>query len=396
MNGEAAVHVTLVNPRLFIGVLAMRGNFRTGFTRFVSSLACFLAAGTWILPAGIGFVTAATPASAVPIAAASQENPWIGSEVEIAWRAATGHSTDMQSSVLLITDGASDFPLGLSLYDLEVEQVVQGSEVGWIPLGAFELLSDFGAASDSDGSSVGATVVVRMIAGTVLGVNGDMGHFVGAAVEGSAAMSAGSEQASSSAGLFFPIHGFATAELASSHLAGLEAAAANPQENLEWPGCGDGSAGINCFNPNWVGNNGWQCCRDQMCRDQMLAHCDKMHAHEMNRCVYVTFLGASAVLGTCVMTKCKWAWFFPPLMKHCLAACLGLSVITGYAAMMACLEEAAVRREQCRGEANRWYYETLRATGCDPKPSASPTALLEIISEQEELLGDGLVKSSEG
>jgi len=374
----------------------MRGPFGTEFTRFVSLLACFLAAGTWILPAGIGFVTASTPASAVPIAAASQENPWIGSEVEIAWRAATGHSTDMQSSVVLITNGASDFPLGLALYDLETEQVVQGSEVGWIPLGGFELLSDFGVASDSDGSSVSATVVVRMIAGTVLGVDGDMGHFVGAAVEGNAAMSSGSEQASSSAGLFFPIHGFATAELASSHLAGLEAAAANPQENLEWPGCGDGSAGINCFNPNWVGDNGWQCCRDQMCRDQMLAHCDRIYAHQVNACFSTVLLGTGAVIATCLQLQCKWAWFLPALMKKCLLTCFAVGVCAGVLAIHACMSEKAAERERCRGAANRWYYERLTATGCDPKPSASPTALLEIISEQEELLGDGLVKSSEG
>lgn len=358
---------------------------------FLALWSAFLAVGVWILPAGFLL----RPAHASPTTMSALGNPWPGSEVEIAWRSATGQSTDMQGSVISIASGSGEVPLALELFDLASEQAIEGSGIAWIPLGGFELLTDLGDTVGLDGSAVHAAVVVRMIAGTAVGTEGAMGHFVGVTIEGSATMSTGSEEASSSAGLFFPVRGFATAELATAHLAGLQAAAANPDESTEWPGCGDGSAGINCFNPNWVGNNGWQCCRDQMCRDQMLAHCDKIYEHEMERCIYVGFLGASAVLAACVMTKCKWAWFFPPLMKHCLAACLGVSLITGYVAVMGCIKEADVRREECRGAANRWYYERLNSTGCSPKPGASPTALIEVISEQELLLGEGLLQSSE-
>ncbi|MCX5652631.1 MAG: hypothetical protein NTU45_14780 [Planctomycetota bacterium] len=358
---------------------------------FMALWSAFLAVGAWILPTGVVL----TPAHSSPIMFSTSGNPWVGSEVEVAWRSATGQATDMQGSVISIASGSAEVPLEIVLFDLASEDAIQGSNAAWIPLGVFELLTDSGGAVGSDGTTVQATVVVRMIAGTAVGPSGGMGHFVGVTVEGSATMSDGQNETSSSAGLFFPVRGFETAELATAHLAGLQAAAENPNESTEWPGCGDGSAGINCHNPNWVGSNGWQCCRDQVCRDQMLALCDKIHAHEMERCVYLGFAGMGAVLGTCLLTKCKWAWFFPPLMNHCLAACLGVSVVTGYLAVMGCIKEADARREDCRGAANRWYFERLGATGCSPKPGASPNAMLEVISEQEVQLGDGLLQATE-
>jgi hypothetical protein len=332
--------------------------------------------------------------ASAPVGTAS-ENPYVGSEVDLAWRSATGQTVDIQSSIIAVVEGSAELPHRLAVLDLASELISSEMAATWIPLAGFEVFSDYAVHSDpSDGSLVHAVLSVRLIAGTVIGANGSSGSFVGATIGGDATVSRGSDHASVSTGIFPPLRAFATVDLALNHLAGLEAAASDPSEGVEWPGCGDGSAGINCYDPNWVGSNGWQCCRDKMCRDQKIALCDQLYSKDLVICTRTGALGLCAVWAACIASNCKFVFFLPPLMKACALTCAGVTVGAGMIAALACVGLAERERNRCYGEANDWYFDQLRETGCSPKPNATPTAFLEILGEQKLEAGDGLQQAA--
>jgi len=358
---------------------------------FLALWSAFLAAGTWVLPMGLPLLSVGDAAHASAPVGTASENPFVGSEVDLAWRSATGQTVDMQSSVIAVVEGSGELPHRLAVLDLTSELISSDTAATWVPLAGFEVFSDYAVHNDpSEGSVVDAALSVRLIAGTVIGSNGSSGNFVGATIGGDATVSRGSDQASVSTGVFLPIKAFATADLALAHLAGLEAAASDPGEGVEWPGCGDGTGVINCVNPNWVGNNGQQCCRYQMCRDQKIALCDRLYANELIVCTRTGAVGMCAAWAACIASKCKFVFFIPPLMKACTLTCIGVTVGLGVLAWLACAESAENNRLACYGEANDWYFDKLDETGCSPKPNAAPTAILEILTEQKLEAGDGL------
>lgn len=369
---------------------------------FLALWSAFLAVGTWVLPMGLPVVSVLSVGEAAHAAAPAgraSDSPFVGSEVELAWRSVTGQAVDMQSNIIAIVEGSSELPHGLAVLDLTSELTSTDTTATWIPIAGFEVFSEYTAHGDPSGVSVHGVVSVHMIAGTVMGSNGSSGHFVGATIGGDATMSEGSSQASVNVGVFLPITAFATAELALAHLSALEEAASSTEdEDIEWPGCGDGSVGISCWNPNWVGDNGEQCCRDQMCRDQMIALCDKNYRNNLIPCLLLSVAGAAGVWAACLETKCKWALYIPApvgpkLAAKCALVCLGVGVVGAGLGIWACFEALAATRDECYLEANLWYYERLGSTGCNPKPNASPTAFLEILNEQKLEIGEGLERA---
>lgn len=360
---------------------------------FLALWSAFLAMGTWVLPMGLPLLSVGEAAHASAPVGIASESPFVGSEVDLAWRSATGQTIDIQSSVIAVVEGSAELPHRLAVLDLANQLISSETAATWIPLAGFEVFSDYAVHGDpSDGSMVHAVLSVRLVAGTVIGANGSSGSFVGATIGGDATVSRGSDHASVSTGIFLPLKSFATVDLALTHLAGLEAAASDPSEGADWPGagCGDGSAGINCHNPNWVGNNGQQCCRYKMCRDQKIALCDKTYSKDLVICTRTGALGLCAVWAACIASSCKFVFFVPPLMKACALTCAGVTVGAGVLGALACIERAERERDRCYGEANDWYFDRVDQAGCSPKPNATPTAIPEILSEQKLEAGDGL------
>ncbi len=363
---------------------------------FLALWSAFLGAGTWILPMGLPVFSVGEAAHAAAPAGHASENHFVGSEVDLAWRSATGQTVDMQSNIIAIVEGSSELPHGLAVLDLTSELISTDTTATWIPIAGFEVFSEYAVHGDPSEGLVHGVVSVHMIAGTVIGSNGSSGHFVGAAIGGDATLSEGSSHVSGNAGVFLPITAFATVDLALAHLSALEEAASSTEdEDNEWPGCGDGSVGISCWNPNWVGDNGEQCCRDQMCRDQRIALCDKNYRNNLIPCILASLGGGAVGWVGCLATKCKWALYIPApvgpaLFKKCALVCLGVGVAGAALGIYTCFATLGAIRDQCYSDANLWYYERLNDTGCSPKPNASPTAVLEILNEQKLEKGEGL------
>ena len=355
----------------------------------------FLAAGTWIQPIA---VSAASSAPARVFPSVRVPGAWVGSEVELAWRFATGQSTDFEFTGIRLSGGAPDVPTQFSAVDLNTAENVPGTAAAWIPLGVLEIQAANSSEPTPDGGELESEVTLRIVAGSTLGASGEVGHFLGAlyTVVGTISGPETDAPIEERDSLFLPFASYSSPALALARLdrlATVVAESASGSSGGEFPGCGDGGTSIECMHPTWLGRHGEQCCALHACWQKKIARCDSNWDKCMINCLMASTLGVGlAVLG-CLKSKCK-ILIHPLLVEKCVLICIGVGVAGELLSMVYCANLCDQAWSDCTGAANDWYFEKCFDVGCSLKPQGSGSSIEAILDQQATLKGGDLDTST--
>lgn len=138
-----------------------------------------------------------------------------------------------------------------------------------------------------------------------------------------------------------------------------------------------GGSGLTCMNPNWVGNNGYQCCPAYLNYQLALDNCLYAMGRAMLACLqgFVSNIGngIGAAIANCLKLCVPIAGFFGPAAAKafgiCFLACLGLYQLGNQCLFFACLADSVLAWRQCRIDAERDYINRLVDHGCWPPPA---------------------------
>lgn len=267
---------------------------RHTLSRYLMTLLCMLAAGTWILPVGV-IAMAPRQALAVPLVSSSTGSSE-GSEatakldrsaVGRAWSAVTGQSA--AASLAVIPNSRGNGLHLVEIYSLvhaeSLDEAIDGSHltrlVAWdeeASVDLFRLNADSG--SEATVGSVGF-IDVRLAAGT-LHADGGAASRVFLALMLDAHLPLEEQGQPQFRGTqLVPIDTHKSVEsareLVDMGIGLAEQFSFTPLESGEFVaearGGSGGSVGLVCMNSNWVGTNGVQCCVNHAIYGQALAAC---------------------------------------------------------------------------------------------------------------------------
>lgn len=350
----------------------------------------FLAIGTWVQAPG-SMVIYAQGAITLPQGNETDAaTTWAGTEIAAAWALATARPYDPSNELIIATAGSADVPVEFAVFTAEGDALLQveGSHLCWTPLGS--VLLDTVTWSDPNhdptfdsGDELCAWLEPRIIAGATSVAGQSAGFFVATSFTvGGTSSGPSGVHGLDGLTIVLPMLSFESAELALAELGRAERAIGGGDE-------GGGGGGLSCFNPDWIGLGGQQCCELKAAWDAELEDCAAQFWNNFWACLLPS---AGAVLITafgCVASRCR---FIPPpfgltCAKFCLAVVGGGGLVL---AAITCYNHARSLERECVRDANRYYQELFLENGCSLKPGASGAAMSEVLAAQKLAEGDTL------
>ncbi len=366
---------------------------RIFFTRYLMTLLCMLASGTWLLPAGM-IVIPARRADASPLVApdtgsseaAETATKFERSKVGQAWSSVTGLSATSSLALIHHTQGAglhvaeihSLFEaenLDAALNQSQLTRVVAWEEESSVTL--FRL-----NAETSPEAAVGSAgyIDVRLGVGTLYSVAAATSRVFTVLMLDAYLPEADQGQTQFRGTRLVPIDTQKSIETALQTIdvaSGLlEEFSFTPVESGEFvatrSGSAGGAGGLFCVNNDWVGSNGVQCCANYAIYKEMLAGCFAKFLSGVAACIGNVFLRAGAVVLACAAGCAGAAKFAGPgalkVFMVCLVLCGVIGSVGNCAAGLLCIGERLFDLHACESDAKIQYMKALRDGSCWPAP----------------------------
>lgn len=117
---------------------------------------------------------------------------------------------------------------------------------------------------------------------------------------------------------------------------------------------------LECYNPDWIGNGGVQCCGYLLALGEGMRSCSSRYWVLVSACLPASLAIGGGVFKWCA-SHCAVA---PPLIAACLKSCLVMGGISSVGSLVACLAGAQMAYEECCAEKKSQYWRDLAGSGC--------------------------------